>query len=59
MPEIGFQSNYPCNISYDWPTRGKIEMNNVSIKYRPKLPMVLNNMTIIIQPGQKVILYFG
>merc|ERR1719430_1514213 len=38
----------------EWPHLGNIQMNNVSFKYRPDLPLVLRNITIDIEGGQKV-----
>ena len=30
----------------DWPQYGKVEINNVSFKYRPNLPLVLKNIRL-------------
>ena len=38
----------------EWPECGKVEMNNVSFKYRKDLPLVLKNISIEIGGGQKV-----
>ena len=37
-----------------WPQYGRVQMNNVSFKYRPDLPLVLKNISIDIGGGQKV-----
>ena len=36
--------------------RGKIELRNVSFRYDPNAPLVLRNISLTIQPGQKVAL---
>lgn len=33
---------------------GEIEMNNVNIRYRPGLKLILQNLTLKIRKGQKV-----
>jgi ABC-type bacteriocin/lantibiotic exporter with double-glycine peptidase domain len=35
---------------------GRIELRNVSFRYAPSAPMVLDNMSLTIEPGQKVAL---
>lgn len=35
--------NYDTN---NWPSQGKIEFVNYSVKYRPNLPLVLKNLII-------------
>ncbi|KAK3182574.1 hypothetical protein K4F52_006023 [Lecanicillium sp. MT-2017a] len=40
-----------------WPTRGNIQLNMVTAKYRdndPTAPKVLDNMSLSIEPGQKI-----
>merc|ERR1719369_228010 len=37
-----------------WPQRGQLQISNVSFKYRPDLPLVLRNITIDVEGGQKV-----
>lgn len=38
----------------DWPQYGAIEMNNVSLRYRPRLPLVLKSVTLSIPARSKV-----
>ena len=38
----------------NWPKKGKIEFINYSVSYRPDLPNVLNDINILINPGEKV-----
>ncbi|KAG0023268.1 hypothetical protein BGZ80_009922, partial [Entomortierella chlamydospora] len=37
-----------------WPEQGAISFNNVSLRYRPDLPLVLKNISFDIQSGLKV-----
>ncbi|KAF9199857.1 hypothetical protein BGZ49_009975, partial [Haplosporangium sp. Z 27] len=37
-----------------WPSEGKIEFKNVSMRYRPELPRVLRDISFEIQAGHKV-----
>jgi len=38
----------------EWPQDGRVQMNNVSFKYRPDLPLVLKNISVEIGGGQKI-----
>lgn len=38
----------------DWPAVGYIEFKNVSLRYRPHLPLVLKNLDFSIYPNEKV-----
>lgn len=37
-----------------WPNSGAIELKDVSMKYRPGLPLVLNNVDVKINSGEKI-----
>ncbi|KAG0370512.1 hypothetical protein BGZ54_006027 [Gamsiella multidivaricata] len=37
-----------------WPTQGEISFRDVSMRYRPGLPLVLNNISFDIQAGHRV-----
>jgi ABC-type multidrug transport system fused ATPase/permease subunit len=37
-----------------WPSEGKVEMNDVVLKYRPELPQVLRGLTMTVNPGEKI-----
>ncbi|KAF9329893.1 Multidrug resistance-associated protein 1 [Podila minutissima] len=37
-----------------WPEHGEIVFKNVSMRYRPELPLVLNNVSFDIQAGDKI-----
>eukprot|EP00128_Syssomonas_multiformis_P006865 Colp12_sorted_trinity150504_noHs@23771 len=38
----------------DWPPHGKIEFDNVEMRYFPDSPLVLNKVTFTVQPGEKI-----
>ena len=38
----------------DWPTAGAIELEDVELRYRPELPLVLKGISFKIRPGEKV-----
>ena len=38
----------------NWPTKGKIEFENVSFAYDYNLPNVLHNLTLEINPKEKI-----
>lgn len=37
-----------------WPTKGKIEIHNLQLRYKPNLPLVLKSVSLKIQPGEKI-----
>ena len=37
-----------------WPAKGHVELKDVSLKYRPELPLVLRGISMNIQPGEKI-----
>lgn len=37
-----------------WPEKGEIEFSNVSLAYRPGLPLVLKNLSLSVRAGEKV-----
>ena len=38
----------------DWPSRGELEFQNYSVKYREELDFVLNDLNLSIRAGEKV-----
>jgi ABC-type multidrug transport system fused ATPase/permease subunit len=38
----------------DWPPSGYISFNNVSLRYRPNLPLIMENFNLNVYPGEKV-----
>ena len=41
----------------EWPANGKIEFNDIWIKYRENLPCVLKGLNLTINPQEKVCTY--
>ena len=41
-------------IDSDWPAKGEIEFRNYTVRYRPELPAVIDEVSIFIQSGHKV-----
>ncbi|PVI02115.1 putative ABC transporter [Periconia macrospinosa] len=37
-----------------WPERGEIQFNQVQMRYRPELPLVVQNLTLQIRPGERI-----
>ncbi|RXM31496.1 Canalicular multispecific organic anion transporter 2 [Acipenser ruthenus] len=38
----------------DWPTQGKVEFNDYSVRYREGLDLVLKNLTLQVKGGEKI-----
>ena len=38
----------------DWPSSGRLEMDEVSAKYRPNLPEALSELNMIMKSGEKI-----
>ena len=38
----------------DWPSRGTIQFERVSMRYRPNLPLVLQDVSMVIEGGERV-----
>ena len=38
----------------DWPSSGRLEMDQVSAKYRPNLPEALSDLNMVIKSGEKI-----
>ncbi|CAI5942587.1 unnamed protein product [Closterium sp. NIES-65] len=38
----------------DWPGKGEIRVEEISMRYRPNLPLVLKNVSVSIQGGERV-----
>lgn len=48
------QSEYSINLEDSWPTNGKVEFKNVTLKYRPTTEPVLRNLSFLVKAGMKV-----
>ena len=40
--------------SKNWPSRGRIEIKDYSCRYRPETPIILKNVNLTINPGEKI-----
>lgn len=38
----------------EWPTAGRVEMENICLRYRPGLPIVLKNISLSVEGGEKI-----
>lgn len=54
MPQEAVYENPDTKPIPEWPMAGYIQFNNVSMRYRPQLPLVLKDMTFGVYPGEKV-----
>ncbi|KAL4876553.1 P-loop containing nucleoside triphosphate hydrolase protein [Aspergillus karnatakaensis] len=41
-------------VPASWPTRGELEVTDLTVSYAPSLPPVLRNLNFTIQPGERV-----
>ncbi|KAL4612819.1 Multidrug resistance-associated protein 7-like [Arapaima gigas] len=41
-------------VSSSWPQRGRVEFHKAVLVYRPGLPNALDELSVLIQPGEKV-----
>ena len=44
----------PHPVSSNWPSSGKVEFQNVCLRYRDGLPLVLNNICFTVSEGEKI-----
>ena len=38
----------------DWPSQGRLEIQNMSYRYKANMPLVLKDISLTVQPGSKV-----
>lgn len=48
------EQEIPNKVSPMWPERGEIEISNVALRYRPRLPLVLKDVNLKVNAGEKV-----
>ena len=53
LPREG-RATIPSDPAPSWPTRGGVKFDNVHLKYREGLPLVLKGVSFEILPGEKV-----
>lgn len=52
--EVEASSQLPDDPDNRWPIDGSIKFENVSLRYRPNLPLVLKGVSSDIRSGEKV-----
>ncbi|XP_023230117.1 multidrug resistance-associated protein 4-like [Centruroides sculpturatus] len=52
--EAAYESSPDEQPPADWPQKGEIEFKNVSLKYSNDRSIVLNNLSFLIKPGEKI-----
>jgi len=52
--EIETENPKGLDVPKEWPQKGKIEIKNLSMRYAPHLPPVLNNISLDIQANEKI-----
>ena len=50
------EASTKADVDTDWPTKGAIELRNVSFRYRAELPIVLADVSLSIRGGEKIAL---
>ncbi|XP_026465652.1 probable multidrug resistance-associated protein lethal(2)03659 [Ctenocephalides felis] len=53
-PEPSLETPPSTNLPQPWPTAGRVEFKNVSLRYNPEEECVLKNLNISISGGEKV-----
>lgn len=38
----------------EWPTQGAIEFSDITMRYRPGLPLVLKGLSLSVKGGEKI-----
>ncbi|OSX72672.1 hypothetical protein BU14_0415s0017 [Porphyra umbilicalis] len=44
----------PVRVRTGWPRTGRVEFENVTMRYRPDLPPVLNGVSFVAAPGERI-----
>ncbi|RPB21336.1 hypothetical protein L211DRAFT_828268 [Terfezia boudieri ATCC MYA-4762] len=52
--EAPLHTNATVHLRPTWPEAGKIDLQSVSMRYRPGLPLVLNNVDLSIAGGERI-----
>jgi ABC-type multidrug transport system fused ATPase/permease subunit len=45
---------HPADVSPNWPEQGAIEFKHVTMRYRPDLPSVLQDVHFTVRPGERI-----
>jgi ABC-type multidrug transport system fused ATPase/permease subunit len=59
--EIGpycYATHHDCDtlrrLPPTWPDKGRIELDRISVRYRPFLPLAIQDVSLTILPGEKI-----
>ncbi|ORX63492.1 hypothetical protein BCR32DRAFT_226999, partial [Anaeromyces robustus] len=52
--DIEMENQKGLDAPKDWPSKGKIELKNLTMKYAPHLPPVLHNINLDIESNEKI-----
>jgi len=53
-PEAALDNDYDKEIENDWPAKGTIDVNDLSVRYRPGLPLSLRGLTFQVSGGSRI-----
>ncbi|XP_076803654.1 ATP-binding cassette sub-family C member 10-like isoform X2 [Clavelina lepadiformis] len=54
VPQERIAPSGDLQLREEWPSRGSVEFKRVSLRYRPNLPLALNEVSFKLAPGEKV-----
>ncbi len=54
QPEAPLDSDPSNKPSDEWPKAGKINFNEIKFKYAEGLPYAIRNLTVAVEPGEKI-----
>ena len=52
--EAALNNDYDKEIENDWPAKGTIDVNDLSVRYRPGLPLSLRGLTFQVSGGSRI-----
>jgi ABC-type multidrug transport system fused ATPase/permease subunit len=54
LPEAPLAADFDKSLEMSWPANGEICINGIDIRYRPELPLALDQLSFSIPPGSRV-----
>ncbi|WKY15179.1 hypothetical protein Q1695_000569 [Nippostrongylus brasiliensis] len=54
QPEGDWETRKGVDVPKEWPQNGQIDFQGVKLRYRPKYPLALNDVTFEIKPREKI-----
>ncbi|EYC42852.1 hypothetical protein Y032_0515g2785 [Ancylostoma ceylanicum] len=54
QPEGDWETRKGVDVPKEWPQNGQIDFQSVKLRYRPKFPLALNDVTFEIKPKEKI-----